>query len=271
MASLLTIRPESATRGLMAHKRITSSLRYSITLTLPSIPDKSHLQHNANRVQDLPHLQDTNPKSSTPIDGLAATHKVVSREELTLRNQASISSAAKTLGSLVELEQRAATRINAIQDLKNRISALPPTRSLIDEINTHRADIEKMLAILTVLWCHHNSVAMHTKEDLELQLQKGIKDLKQLKSMLTSNPAGPSTCRVIEIEKPSEDLDPEYTMHHTDLKNRRRLHSLLRRLRVLFTAKFIPSACPRLSGPLNSALEQLQAEVLQGRCQKNYG
>jgi hypothetical protein len=220
MANLLTIRPESATRGLTTHKRITSSPRYSITLTLPSIPDKSHLQHNANRVQDLPHLQDTNPRSSTPIDRSAAAHKVVSHEEHTFRNQASISSVTKTLGSLVELEQRAATRIDAIQDLKNRISALPPTRSLIDEIKTHRTDMENMLAILTVLWCHHNSAATHAKEDLEQQLQKGIKDLKQLKSVLTSNPAGPSTCRVIDIEKPSEDLDPEYTMHHTNLKNR---------------------------------------------------
>jgi hypothetical protein len=137
MANLLTIRPESAMRGLITHKHITGSPRYSITLTLPSTPDKSHLQHNANRVQDLPHLQDTNPKSSTLIDGLAATHKVVSHEEHTLHNQASVSSVAKTLGSLVELEQRAVTRINAIQDLKNRISVLPPTKSLIDKIKTH--------------------------------------------------------------------------------------------------------------------------------------
>ena len=112
------------------------------------------------------------------------------------------------------------TRINAIQDLKNWISMLSPTKSLIDEIKTHQTEMEKMLASLTALWCHHNSVAMHVKEDLELQLQKGIKDLKQLKSVLTSKPAGPSACRVIKIKKPSEDLDYKHTMHCADIKNR---------------------------------------------------
>jgi len=260
MANSSTIRPESATRGLMTHKRITNRSRYSVTLTLLSIPGKSHFQHNANKAQDL---QNTIPKPSTPIDA-AVTHRVASPEEHTWRNQVRGSSAAKTLGSLVELEQRAATRINAIQDLKTRVSALPPTRSSIDKIKTHRIEMERILATLTVLWCYHNPVAMHAKEKLELQLQKGIEDLKQLMRVLTSIPAGPKTCRLIEVEKPSEDLDHEYTMYHADLKNRRRLHSLPGRLRVLFTAKFIPSSCPGLSGPLNSALKQLQAEVLEG-------
>ena len=179
-------------------------------------PCKSYLQHDTNK-KDLPNLQDTIPKTSTPIGALAVTHEVVSREKHTLCNQASI---AKTLGSLVELERRAATGINTIQDLKNRISNLSPTKSLIDEIKTHRTEMEKMLASLTALWCHHNSVTTHAKEDLELQLQKGIKDLKQLKSVLTSKPAGPSACRVIKIEKPSEDLNHEHTMHCADIKNR---------------------------------------------------
>ena len=121
--------------------------------------------------------------------------------------------------------------------------------------------MEAILATLTVLWCNDSSVATRTKEDLELQLRDGLKDMRQLKSALTSNPAGPKTCRLIEIEKPSEDLDHEYTIHHTDINNRRKLHPLSGTLRFPFTAKFIPSACPALSGPLNSALEQLQAEV----------
>jgi hypothetical protein len=239
----------------MTHKRITSNPRYTVTLTLHSIPSKSRFQHNANNVQDLAELQDTIFKSTTPIDALAAEHKVVSREGNTGRNQASISAPTKTLRSLVELEQRAATQISAIQNLKNPTLTSPPTKSLIDEIKTRRTEMETMLATLIVLWCNHDPVATRTKEDLELQLQKGIKDLKQLKSVLTRKPAGPSTCKVIEIEKPSEDLDHAYIMHSTDVKNRRRLHSLLGRLRVLFAAKFIPSACPGLSGPLNSALK----------------
>ncbi|KAF8268036.1 hypothetical protein EI94DRAFT_1700553 [Lactarius quietus] len=135
-------------------------------------------EHNANNVQDLPELQDTIPKSATPIDALAAAHKVVSREGHTWRNQASIPVATKTLRSLVELEQRAATQISAIQNLKSPILTSPPNKSLIDEIKTRRTEMEIMLATLIVLWCNHDPVAMHTKEDLELQLQKGIKDLK---------------------------------------------------------------------------------------------
>lgn len=90
--------------------------------------------------------------------------------------------------------------------------------------------MEATLATLTVLWCNDSSVATRTKEDLELQLQDGLKEMRQLKSALTSNPAGPNTCRLIEIEKPSEDLDHEYTIHHTDANNRRKLHPLFGRL-----------------------------------------
>ncbi|KAF8272442.1 hypothetical protein EI94DRAFT_1697358 [Lactarius quietus] len=178
MANLLTIRPESATRDLKTHKRITSNPRYTVTLTLYSTPGESRFQHNVNNVQDLPKLQDTIPKSATLIDTLAAAHKVVSCEGHTWRNQASIPVATKTLRSLVELEQRAATQISAIQNLKSPILTSPPTKSLIDEIKTRRTEMETMLATLIVLWCNHDPVVMRTKKDLELQLQKGIRDLK---------------------------------------------------------------------------------------------
>lgn len=132
----------------------------------------------------------------------------------------------------------------AIQVLKSRILASPPTSSLLDEIKTHRTEMEATLATLTVLWCNDGSVAMRAKENLELQLQEGIEDLKQLKRVLASNPAGPNTCKPIGIENPGEDLDHERTIHLTDVENRQRPLPLPGRLRLPFTAKFIPSACP---------------------------
>lgn len=118
------------------------------------------------------------------------------------------------------MEQRVTTQSRTIQTLKSRVLVSSPTRFLLDEIKAHQTEMEATLATLTVLGCNDNSVTMHTKKNLELQLQEGIEDMKQLKRVPTSNPAGPNTCKLIDIEKPGEDLDHEHTIHLTDVKNR---------------------------------------------------
>src|ERR1700744_568890 len=201
------------------------------------------------------------PSTSTQVDTLVGTCNVESRKGYTQHYQ---TLATKPLLSLVELEQKAKPQTRAIQALKSQIQASLPTRALLEEIKTHRMKMESMLAALIVLWCDDSSAAMHAKGDLERQLREGIEDLKRLKRMLTSN-TGLSTCKLIEIENPSKHVDHEYTMHHTDIKNRQRLHPLLGKLRGPFTAELIPSASSGQSRPLNSALKQLQAEVNEGR------
>lgn len=158
-----------------------------------------------------------------------------------------------------------------MQALRGRAPASPPTRSLLDEIKAHRVEADVTLAALTALWCSSSLVATHLKEDLELQLREGIEDMKRLKHALAGAPVGPGTYRLIETEKPGEDLNRERAAHGTDGKNRRSFYPLLGRLQLPFAAKLIPSARPRQPGPLNSTLKQLQAEVVEGRLRKNYG
>jgi hypothetical protein len=132
-------------------------------------------------------------------------------------------------------------------------------------------EMETMLANLTVLWCSDGSTAMRMKENLTLELREGIENVKQLKRGLTT-PASPNMCKlVIDVEKPGEDLDHVDAIHHTDVESRQGLYPLLGRLQLPFTTKFISSACPGQSGPLNSALKQLQAEVVEGGFRKSYG
>ncbi|KAI9439151.1 hypothetical protein H4582DRAFT_2075806 [Lactarius indigo] len=163
-------------------------------------------EHNADDSQDHPELelQGTIPRSSPPID--EATCKVGkegSRKEHIRHYQTSTS----TLQSLVELEQRATIQRRAMQDLKSRVITSLSTKSLLDEIKTHRIEMEATLATLTVLWCSDGSVATRVKEDLELQLQEGIEDMKRLKRVLASTPAGPNKCKlVIDIEKLDKDF-----------------------------------------------------------------
>jgi hypothetical protein len=115
---------------------------------------------------------------------------------------------------------------------------------LLDETKRHRIETEAILATLTVLWCNDGSVAMRAKGTLELQLREGIEDTKQLNHVLSNNLTGPNTCKLIDIEKTGEDLNHEHAIHLTDVANRQKLHPLPGRLRLPFTARFIPSACP---------------------------
>ncbi|KAH9016472.1 hypothetical protein EDB84DRAFT_1443105 [Lactarius hengduanensis] len=156
------------------------------------------VEYNANDVQDHPELelQGTIPRPSPPIDGATCKVEQVESREGHIRHYRTSTS---TLQSLVELEQRVTTQRRAIQALKNRVPASPPTRSLLDEIKTHRIEMEATLATLTVLWCSDGSVATRVKGDLELQLQEGIEDTKRLKRVLTSTPVGPNKCKLTKI------------------------------------------------------------------------
>ena len=228
---------------------------------------------NSNSVHSVPEpdLQDMIPSPPTQIDTLVGPCNVESRKEHT-HWQYYQTLATKPWLPLVELEQKVKAQTRATQALKSQIQASPPTRALLEGIETHRTEMEAILAALIVLWCDGSSLAMHTKEDLEQQLREGIEDLKQLKRALTSNQAGLKTCKVIEIENPSEHLDHEHsTMHHTDINNRQRLHPFLGKLRGPSTAELIPSASSGQSRPLNSALKQLPAKVNEGGCRKDDG
>ena len=74
----------------------------------------------------------------------------------------------------------------------------------------HWIEAQTTLAALTVFWCNDGSVAMRMKEDLKSRLLEEIEDMR----VLTNAPIGPVTCKVIEIEKLSENLECEHTAHH---------------------------------------------------------
>ncbi|KAH8978132.1 hypothetical protein EDB86DRAFT_2837041 [Lactarius hatsudake] len=135
---------------------------------------RAEFQPNENSVQGHPEseLQGAIPILSTQINVSGGTCKVESREGHTRHYQTNVS----TLQSLVELEQRVAAQTRATKALRSRTAALLPARSLVDEIKTHRMEMETMLANLTVLWCSDGSTAMRMKENLTLQLREGIED-----------------------------------------------------------------------------------------------
>ena len=103
--------------------------------------------------------------------------------------------AAEILQSLIGLEQRVTAQTRAIQALKSRALASPPTRPLLDEVRMHWIEAQTTLAALTVFWCNDGSVAMRMKEDLKSRLLEEIEDMR----VLTNAPIGPVTCKVIEI------------------------------------------------------------------------
>ncbi|KAH9174104.1 hypothetical protein EDB89DRAFT_1904819 [Lactarius sanguifluus] len=150
----------------------TADLPPRLATRLATPPNTAYL-HNGNSIQDHPEpeLQGAVPISSTQINALGGT-KVDSCEGHT-RHQTNVS----TLQSLVELEQRVEAQTSAMKALRYRTAALPPTRSLVDEIKTHRMEMETTLANLTVLWCSDGSTAMCMKENLMLQLREVIEEL----------------------------------------------------------------------------------------------
>ena len=74
----------------------------------------------------------------------------------------------------------------------------------------HWIEVQTTLAALTVFWCNDGSVAMRMKEYLKSRLLEEIEDMR----VLSNAPTGPVTCKLIEIEKPSEHLDYGHTAHH---------------------------------------------------------
>lgn len=84
---------------------------------------------------------------------------------------------------------------------------------LLDEIKMHRKGIDETLARVNVLWFEHGSSPSKMKEALERKLQKGIKDVDNLKHVLATTAARAFESRkIISPAQPSEDLSCKY-MH----------------------------------------------------------
>jgi hypothetical protein len=211
------------------------------------------------QVQDHPELEGSVRDQPSQIDASRPTCKVESRQRHTWRNPTPITdSVTKILLSLDELKQRAASQTRALQDLNSRALASSPTGPLLKDINTHHLEMEAILAALTAVWCKDSSVAIQMKQDLKSELRENIQDIEHLKNVLTNaNTPGVSdtTRKVITVDKQSKVLDRERTVHYTDVSGRRVLYPLLARLQLLLAAKLVPSACPGLSGPLDSSLK----------------
>ncbi len=239
MASLLTIKPESVIRDLIPHNliTITISLRYVVASTLPSYAWLTLFQCNTNRNlmdicgQNHLELPNTTSGSSTQIDKLGTMHNIHKGHTRPHQTSASgpKSTDPKTLQSLVQLEWTAMSQTEAMQAFKGWALGLSPTRALLDEIKAHQMGLEAMLAAITVLWCQNGSRVMSVKEGLRRDLWKSIKEINNVKQVLTTTARAITTCRTISAEKPSEYLSHEHTTH-TDLNDRQRLYSLLGRM-----------------------------------------
>ena len=214
----------------------------------------------------------TVPESPAHIHVSGAACEVESRQRPAPRNQTGIASipesVMKMLQSLVELQQKAALQSSAWCNLKSRAlaSSSSPSKSLLEEIETHHIGMETTLAILIAFGCKGSSVAMKKKEELKTGLGTTVEDIKHMKDVLTNacvSGLPVITHKVISIDKPGEVLDRKDTVHHTDINGRRSLYSLLAKFQLVLAAKFVPSARPGLSGPFAPSLKQCSAEALE--------
>jgi hypothetical protein len=208
---------------------------------------------------------DSAPNLSTQTDVSGAMCK----EERAMRDQISTQtptpvpdSVTKLLQSLAGLEQRAASQTKALQSMKTRALALSPTRSLLKEIKTLRLAMEATLAALSALWCEESPVAVGVKQGLKSKLQENIEDIECMETIRTNAdiPASgtPVTMsKAVDVDRPGGAFDHEYAAQYTDVSGRQTLYPLLAGLQLPLAAKPVPSACPGLSRPLNSALKQL--------------
>ena len=233
------IKPESVMRDLIAHNLITITIlfRYIVASTLPSYAWLTLFQRNTNRNhmdicgQNHLKLPNTTSGSSTQIDELETMCNIHKGHAWPHQTSSSglKSTDPKTLQSLVQLEQTAMSQTEAMQAFKGQALGSSLTRALLDEIKAHRMGLEAMLAVVTVLWCQDGSRAMSMKEGLRRDLQKSIKEINNVKQVLTTTARAVTTCRTISAEKPSEYLSCEHTTH-TDLNDRQRLYLLLGRM-----------------------------------------
>ena len=91
-----------------------------------------------------------------------------------------------------------------MQTLTSRVLEPPPTRVLLDEIKMHRIKLETTLAAVTNLWCQDGSLAMSVKEELEMNLRRGIEEIHDFKRTLTTTAGNVATCRIIGAYRPSK-------------------------------------------------------------------
>ena len=157
------------------------------------------------------------------IDVPGAICEVETRQRPAPRNQTGIAlipeSVTKVLQSLVELQKKAALQSSALYNLKSRAlaSSSSPSKSLLEEIETHHIGMETTLAVLIALGCKGSSVAMRAKEELQIKLQTNIEDIKCLMDALTnaSTSGLPVTAhKVISIDNLGEFFDRKDTVHH---------------------------------------------------------
>ena len=115
------------------------------------------------------------------------------------------------LQSLVELQQKAALQSNALHNLKSRaLASASPSKSLLEEIETHHIDMERTLAVLIAFGCKGSSMAMRAKEELKFKLGSDIEDIKHLRGVLINGSTSGlpiSRCKVIDVHKMGEVLD----------------------------------------------------------------
>jgi hypothetical protein len=237
-------------------------------------------QRNANGVSVAIHVQDlepeprgTVPESPSHIDVSGATCEVGRRQRPAPRNQTSIASIPESvtemLQSLVELQQKAALQSSAFHNLKSRaLASSSPSKSLLEEIETHHIEMERTLAILIAFGCKGSSVAIRAKEELRLKVRSNIEDIKDLGDVLinaSTSDLPVRTRKVISVDKLGEVLDCKDTVHDADTNGRRALYPLLTKFQLVLAARLVPSACPGLSGPFAPALKQPSAEVLEGQ------
>jgi hypothetical protein len=213
-------------------------------------------QSNTNKVSVTIHVQEgpePEPRGTIP-------ESVESRQRPAPRNQTRIAlipeSVHETLQSLVKLREKVALHSSNLSDLNSR--ALAPSKSLLEEIETHHIEMETTHALLIALGCRGSSVAQRAKDELKIKLRTYMEHIEHLRDVLTNSSTSGFpvvTPKVINIDKPGEVLDPKDTIHHTDTSGRRALYPLLARFQFVLAAKFVPSACPGLSGPFTPAPE----------------
>jgi hypothetical protein len=74
----------------------------------------------------------------------------------------------------------------------------------------HRTKLETTLAAITNLWCQDGSLAMSTKEELEMNLRRVVKEIHDYKRTLTTTAGNETMCRMISANGPSEALPRMY-------------------------------------------------------------
>jgi hypothetical protein len=83
----------------------------------------------------------------------------------------------------------------------------------------HRMKLETTLVAVTNIWCQEGSLAMSVKEELKMNLQRGIEEINDFKRTVTTTAGNVTRCRIISTNRSSEISAVNYTAH-TDIGDR---------------------------------------------------